>query len=207
MDACIPLESARDSRGYTFARRSRVVSIPAMALAAGLLVAGCASQKQATPEPPTSVTRLPVDNPPINPVPDSRPSVPSSPTCGKTITLDNLDGRPPHRDGGIRPRGRGRPWYWGAFHGNEPTGADVARQLIRYLGSNPQVYTGRRLAVIAVVNPDGLARGTRENADGVDLNRNFPARNFLLPSPLATLRAGPTRSASGRRWPSSPPSA
>ena len=30
--------------------------------------------------------------------------------------------------------------------------------------------------VIGAANPDGLARATRTNADGVDLNRNFPWR-------------------------------
>jgi murein peptide amidase A len=29
---------------------------------------------------------------------------------------------------------------------------------------------------VPVYNPDGLARGTRKNAHGVDLNRNFPYR-------------------------------
>ncbi|HSW44307.1 MAG TPA: M14 family zinc carboxypeptidase [Phycisphaerae bacterium] len=66
----------------------------------------------------------------------------------------------------------------GAFHGNEPTSADVARALIRLLRAEPRHYLGRRVAVIPVVNPDGLARGTRENAHGVDINRNFAAGNF-----------------------------
>ena len=31
--------------------------------------------------------------------------------------------------------------------------------------------------MVAEANPDGLASGTRTNANGVDLNRNFPAAN------------------------------
>jgi protein MpaA len=38
-------------------------------------------------------------------------------------------------------------------------------------------------AVVLAVNPDGLIRGTRGNAQGVDLNRNFPTQDWK-PDPV-----------------------
>jgi protein MpaA len=57
----------------------------------------------------------------------------------------------------------------GCIHGNEPAGIPVARDLRE--DSPP---TGLDLWVVPDLNPDGKAGGTRQNARGVDLNRNFP---------------------------------
>jgi hypothetical protein len=59
----------------------------------------------------------------------------------------------------------------GSIHGNETAGqAVVVRLRRRRPPAGMQVWTVRTL------NPDGVRRGTRQNARGVDLNRNFPRR-------------------------------
>lgn len=67
-----------------------------------------------------------------------------------------------------------------AIHGDEPNTAFVANQLVEHLTKNPEAYYARRVVVVPVANPDGLARGTRKNAREIDLNRNFPAKNFSV---------------------------
>ena len=59
----------------------------------------------------------------------------------------------------------------GTMHGNEPAGLAVVRALRRRdrIGDVD-------LWVIPTINPDGLRAGLRQNARGVDLNRNFPRR-------------------------------
>jgi protein MpaA len=59
----------------------------------------------------------------------------------------------------------------GCIHGNEPAGIVIAERLLR---TPPAPETD--LWVVADLNPDGIAAGTRTNANGVDLNRNFPWR-------------------------------
>ena len=59
----------------------------------------------------------------------------------------------------------------GSTHGTEPAGhAIVARLRRMHPPEGVQVWTVRTF------NPDGAERGTRQNARGVDLNRNFPYR-------------------------------
>lgn len=70
----------------------------------------------------------------------------------------------------------------GGIHGSEPTSANIAEQLVDELRRNPSLYAGRTVVVIPRTNPDGLATGSRTNARGVDLNRNFPASNWRLAS-------------------------
>jgi protein MpaA len=55
------------------------------------------------------------------------------------------------------------------MHGNEPH----TRWILEALRDGDPV-NNLDLWVIPTYNPDGLARGTRRNAHGVDLNRNFP---------------------------------
>jgi predicted deacylase len=57
----------------------------------------------------------------------------------------------------------------GAIHGDETAGIRVTEGIRR---GRPVHEVD--LWVIPTVNPDGVARGTRQNAHGVDLNRNFP---------------------------------
>jgi protein MpaA len=57
----------------------------------------------------------------------------------------------------------------GCIHGNEPAGTAVTSML-----TSLRVPAGVELWVIPYLNPDGAAAGTRGNAHGVDLNRNFP---------------------------------
>jgi protein MpaA len=60
----------------------------------------------------------------------------------------------------------------GCIHGDEPAGTRVTRRL----SAGPGPRRSAALWVLPTLNPDGLAAGTRGNADGVDLNRNFPFR-------------------------------
>ena len=60
----------------------------------------------------------------------------------------------------------------GAIHGNEAAGVRVTRELRRRWAG----LEGVDLWLVDSANPDGVARGVRQNARGVDLNRNFPRR-------------------------------
>jgi N-acetylmuramoyl-L-alanine amidase len=78
----------------------------------------------------------------------------------------------------------------GSIHGDEPAGGSIAHRLRRRFRDISDVD----LWMVRTVNPDGLARGTRRNARGVDLNRNFPyhwrpgartSRNYPGPAPFS----------------------
>jgi protein MpaA len=80
----------------------------------------------------------------------------------------------------------------GSIAGDEPNGTAVAEAL----ASLPAVR-GVKLWLIPGMNPDGAIRGTRVNADGVDLNRNFPFRWRPLADVDSRYYPG--------RWPASEP--
>ncbi len=67
-------------------------------------------------------------------------------------------------------------------HGDEPEAIETTAQL-------PGAFTAGRLSdavtltIVEDANPDGRAAGSRYNANGVDVNRNFPASNFNTTDP------------------------
>lgn len=63
----------------------------------------------------------------------------------------------------------------GGFHGDERGTPGVVMRLKSFLRAHPNDWRGRRAVLVPCANPDGWAAGTRPNARGVDLNRNFPA--------------------------------
>jgi len=64
------------------------------------------------------------------------------------------------------------------IHGSEAKGVPILNRLGKELWDRPELLEGRTVVLIPEVNPDGLETGKRRNANGVDLNRNFPADNF-----------------------------
>jgi protein MpaA len=72
----------------------------------------------------------------------------------------------------------------GCIHGNECAGLAITSALM-----SARTPKGVQLWVVPEMNPDGTAAGTRQNARGVDLNRNFPYR--WQPNNDPTFDSGP----------------
>ena len=61
------------------------------------------------------------------------------------------------------------------IHGDEFPSGSVARSWMERLTS---IEPRNEWRVVPILNPDGLINKTRTNANGVDLNRNFPTKNW-----------------------------
>jgi murein peptide amidase A len=97
--------------------------------------------------------------------------VSAAPTVDERRLLgDSVEGRP------IRVAHRGDPdetrvLVVGCIHGDECAGVRIADRL---RAGRPRGFLD--LWIVPTMNPDGRAAHTRQNARGVDLNRNFPYR-------------------------------
>jgi protein MpaA len=81
------------------------------------------------------------------------------------------------------PNAKRRVLVVGCIHGNEPAGIAIANAV-----THARAPAGTDLWVVPDLNPDGVAANTRQNARGVDLNRNFP---YLWQPLSGTFYSGP----------------
>ena len=61
----------------------------------------------------------------------------------------------------------------GVFHGDEPQGDYLINEYMKFNRNS-------NLLFIPCLNPDGMALNTRQNSNNVDLNRNFPTKNWII---------------------------
>ena len=74
-----------------------------------------------------------------------------------------------------RPAGAGKidGLLIAGIHGEEPETLLLARRLLERIDG-----TDTSWAILPCANPDGVLHGVRQNAAGVDLNRNFPSASW-----------------------------
>ena len=96
-------------------------------------------------------------------------------------------------DDDVSAPGRLRFGFMANMHGDEPSGRAIAMEVARMVCAKAKAREAKAsrltreatLYVIPTVNPDGFAAKTRGNANGVDLNRNFPYTTFEPPKDAA----------------------
>lgn len=69
--------------------------------------------------------------------------------------------------------------FTGGTHGSEPSSTYILDSFVNDLNQDfSKIPSDTTVIVVPSINPDGILAGSRENAAGVDLNRNFPANNW-----------------------------
>jgi hypothetical protein len=92
-------------------------------------------------------------------------------------------------------RGPMRVLLWSQMHGDEPTATLALADLVNYVARNANDPLVRRIterltvSAIPMLNPDGAERSRRENATGIDLNRDARKQASPEARALATLHA------------------
>ena len=111
---------------------------------------------------------------------------------GKTYTLGrSVEGRAIEAHEFLGPA-KNSVLVLGGFHGDEPKSVFVALRWIEFLRTDRAASDGARWVVVPLVNPDGYANRKRRNAHQVDINRNFPTRNWMLGSQRSRMYGGPS---------------
>jgi len=65
------------------------------------------------------------------------------------------------------------------MHGSEWSGQVTMQAWVTYLQTNGhKIPADKRVVIIPNTNPDGIAAGSRNNVNNVNIDRNFPASNW-----------------------------
>jgi protein MpaA len=167
------------------------VSIRAFAwILVALALTGCAADTDAdaVAVPPLIPTTLPPPAPSVmaqSPSSAAAISTPASAAPARIPVLVNrtttfgysVHGRPLRVTEIGNPASAHRVLVVGSIHGNELAGDQIAGAL-----QSAVPRPDADLWIVQQLNPDGAVAATRQNADGVDLNRNFPFRWLPLGS-------------------------
>lgn len=69
--------------------------------------------------------------------------------------------------------------FTGGIHGEERSAQQTMQAWADYLMANGQnIPADKRIVIVPNLNPDGIAAGTRNNANNVNLGRNYPSNNW-----------------------------
>nr|BFD60901.1 hypothetical protein CKG001_30080 [Bdellovibrio sp. CKG001]BFD64315.1 hypothetical protein BdHM001_29960 [Bdellovibrio sp. HM001]BFD68508.1 hypothetical protein HAGR004_35300 [Bdellovibrio sp. HAGR004] len=84
--------------------------------------------------------------------------------------------------------------FVGGVHGDEPEGVRLAEEFLQWLKQAEATRSAeiRPWILIPCINPDGYAQNQRTNANGVDLNRNFPCRDWSPEAKAPRYYPGPS---------------
>jgi len=147
-------------------RPARAAAALLLAITTSVVACGCTLTTSGTAAAPPPVTATPATSP---------PTTVATNADGWEAVGTSVQGRPIRaRTLGQGPR---KVLFIGGIHGDETEGAYSTAEL-------PAAFTAAGLAdavtltILEDANPDGRAAGTRDNANGVDINRTFPAKNF-----------------------------
>lgn len=80
--------------------------------------------------------------------------------------------------------------FIGGVHGDEPEGVRLAQDFLGWLQENNDLVVHDWL-LIPCINPDGYNSQQRTNANGVDLNRNFPSTDWSADAKAPRYWPGP----------------
>jgi len=144
--------------------------LPACAVVAAALLAGCRTPQTAD-SGPTAAAFASIDS-----------------ALARTIAGASVENRPVECL--VLGEGDDVTLFLATIHGNETAGTPLLWRLADHLLCRPHLLEGRTVVILPEANPDGVARKSRRNANGVDINRNFPAANrvdrkWSGPAPLS----------------------